>query len=276
MLIAKNNPAISHPFVQSHARRASLFMGIFAVIFLIYHYSKSYFFNISLLNFSLADIILFSINIIFFTIMLVSSYKAFRGDGTEKILTLETHPEEQIFTTGEYNEETKIQIIASFLPIIGTFTAVKNPIREVLLGRKIGNFFFFLFLFFVATTKSFITFPVIFTLITYIAILVSTSVFLLVRSDFLELPFYKYIPKYHELEARIHAFFTIFIEFFRVAFGKSKTKTFASEYQKYLEKYDQKEKIIENFWTHPMIIGLPIINLITIPSFFQKKFHEYQ
>lgn len=276
MLFAKNNPAISHPFVQSHARRSSLFMLIFAVIFIIFHYSKSYFLQFPILGFSLSDIMLFGLNIIFFGLMLISSYKAFRGDSGENILKLEEKNTENIFTTGEYSEETKIQIIASFLPIIGTFTAMKNPIREILLGRKIGNFFFFLFLFFAMLTKSFITFPVIFTLIVYIAILVSTSVFLLVRSDFLELPFYRYIPKYHEIEARIHAFFSIFIEFFRVAFGKNKNKNFKSEYEKYLEKYDKKEKIEENFWTHPMIIGLPIINLITIPSFFQKKFHEYQ
>ncbi len=192
------------------------------------------------------------------------------------MLHLNEMTEESILTTGQYSEEQKFQIIASFLMIFGIFSSQKSSLKEVLIGRKVSNFFLFLILFFAAATHSFITFPVIFCVLIYVGIFVSTSVFLMVQSQFLSLPFYKYIPTYHEFEARIFAMFSLLKEFFRVAFGKEKTTTFALEYQKFLEKYSQKVSFDEKFWTSPALIGLPILNLITLPSFFQKKYHEYQ
>lgn len=177
---------------------------------------------------------------------------------------------------GNFSEEQKIQILASFLPIIGIFIAVKNPRQEILTGRKIGNFFLFLVIFFWILESSTVSFLAFASIAIYTAILVSTAVFLMTQDKFLELKLYKFIPTYHELEASLHAFIDSSIDFFKVAFGKEKSFTFAQKKAEYTELYSAKIPPETPYWTAPALIGIPVLNLITLPSFFQKKFHEYQ
>lgn len=276
MLLARKNSAFSHPFVRAHARRASLYMLVFLAIFLVFHFLQPYLANIVFLKISLIQIFLFCYNILFFGLLLFSSYRAYVGHADSDVLHLEDASRQSVLLEGTYTEEQKFQIMASFLLIFGIFSSQKSTLEEVKIGRKIGNFFLFGILFFAALTKSFITFPVILLVLAYVAVFVSTSVFLMMQNKFLSLAWYHYVPTYHELEARIYATFSMIKEFFQVAFGKEKTKNFTSEYHAFLQKYSQKIAFQEKFWTHSALIGIPIVNLITLPSFFQQKYHEYQ
>ena len=208
--------------------------------------------------------------------MFTAGYRAFRGENHENLTLANDSENTPIFQSNNFSDEQKIQILSSFLPIIGIFTTQKNSFSEMQIGRKVGNFFFFLMIFFGVLFESFINFPTFFVLLAYIVLFVTTAVFLMTESKFFQPKQYRYIPTYHDLEAFLNASLSACGEFFKVAFGQEKKSSFQEKFQFYQHKYSEKVAIETPFWTHPAIIGIPILNLITIPSFFNKKFHEYQ
>ena len=226
--------------------------------------------------FSLANIIFTALMVAFFIVMFTAGYRAFRGENHENLMLANDSKNIPIFQSNNFSDEQKIQILSSFLPIIGIFTTQKNSFSEMQIGRKVGNFFFFLMIFFGVLFESFINFPTFFVLLAYIVLFVTTAVFLMTESKFFQPKQYRYIPTYHDAEAFLHASLSACGEFFKVAFGQEKKSSFQEKFQFYQHKYSKKVAIETPFWTHPVIIGIPILNLITIPSFFNKKFHEYQ
>lgn len=206
---------------------------------------------------------------------MISAYKAFRGNTAENNNISEKIIDDTISSNG-YSEEEKVQISLAFIPILSAFIAEKNPKKEILIGKKVSHFFLFLFIISLIITNNSLDILNFLILFGYIILIASNAVWIFAKNSFLFLKIYNFIPTYHEAEAKIFAFFSMTKEFFQVAFGKEKSKNFQDEYQKILQKNSQKTQIETDFWTHPAIISLPIINIITIPSFFNKKFHEYQ
>ncbi len=250
-------------------------MGIFAIILVVFFQLQKYLF-VQILGISLANIIFTALMVVFFLVMFTAGYRAFRGENHENLTFTNNQENMPIFQSQNFSDEQKIQILSSFLPIIGIFTTQKNILPEMKIGQKVGNFFFFLMIFFGILFDSFINFPTFFVLLAYIVIFVTTAVFLMTESKFFQPKQYQYIPIYHDVEAFLHASFSACKEFFKVAFGQEKKSSFQEKFQFYQQKYSEKIAIETPFWTHPIIIGIPILNLITIPSFFNKKFHEYQ
>lgn len=273
-LLARAGTPFSHPFVREHAKKSSLYMAIFAVILFIFFGVRKYLY-INVFGLSLDTIILSVLLIGFFLFMILAWYKAFQGNSNSNTLE-KNHKNLTEFHSENYTEETRIRIITAFLPIFGIFLATKNPLEEIKIARKVWNFFLFFILLFAILFKGFVNFPVFIVLAVYIALFVATAVFLMAESKFLHIKYYNLIPTYHELEAKIHASIESFFDFFRIAFGKEKTKNFSDRYHFYLEKYSTKTAPETAFWTHPAIIAIPLINIFTIPSFFREKFHEYQ
>ena len=228
----------------------------------------------SIFGFSLYYVLFAVLVFCFFALNFLASFRAFRGIESENIFNFSSFsPQTEI--SSSLSDEEKIRISLSFIPILGTFLSAKYPSKEILTGRKVGNFFLFLLIFFNFLNGS-INILSFLVIISLIAIIVSTSVFLMYQGKFLSFPFYKFIPTYAEIEAFIFTIFVMIKEFFQVAFGKEKQKNFKEIYEKILTRHTEVVPPTEKFWTHPAIIGIPILNFITIPSFFQKKFHEYQ
>lgn len=203
------------------------------------------------------------------------AYRAFYGKKFDETAKMAEDFAQTISRDG-YSEELKIQIALSFLPIISAFIAEKNPLPEIIIGRKVSHFLLFLLIVSWVAIGSSINILSFLILIGFIGLIVTNAVWIFAKNSFLFLGFYNFIPTYHEFEARIFAFFIMTKEFLQVAFGKQKEKNFQDEYNKILAKNSEKIPFSENFWTHPTIIAIPFVNIITIPSFFQKKFHEYQ
>lgn len=273
-LFSKKQYAISNDFVQWHARRATFhILGaliVFAVLYLLRQFLYFEFFGIFLY-----DIIMSAFFAIFFFVQMFGAYRAFYGkwfDETTKI----AEDFSQTISRDGYSEELKIQITLSFLPIISAFIAERNPLPEIIIGRKVSHFFLFLLIVSWVLAGTTINILSLIILIGFIVLIVTNAVWIFAKNSFLFLKIYKFIPTYHEFEAKIFAFFIMTKEFFQIAFGKQKEKNFQNEYSKILAKNSQKIPFSEKFWTHPAIIAIPFVNIITIPSFFQKKFHEYQ
>ena len=250
-------------------------MGIFTIILVVFFQLHKYLF-VQILGISLANIIFTALMVVFFLVMFTAGYRAFRGEHHENLAFTNNQENMPIFQSQNFSDEQKIQILSSFLPIIGIFTTQKNILPEMKIGRKVGNFFLFLMIFFGILFDSFINFPTFFVLLAYIVLFVTTAVFLMTESKFFQPKQYRYIPTYHDAEAFLHASLSACGEFFKVAFGQEKQSNFREKFDFYQKKYSEKIAIETPFWTHPIIIGIPILNLITIPSFFNKKLHEYQ
>ena len=249
-------------------------MLIALVIFVILFSIRRYLY-INILGFTLYDLAFSAFIVVFFIWQTIGATRAYKGNTITDDISVSSLSEKNIRENG-FSEEEKIQIIVSFIPLIGIFVAEKNPMAETLLGRKVGNFFLFLLIASIVLLGSTLTIIGSILLLAYTILFATTAVYLFAENTFFTFKFYRFIPTYHEFEAKIAAGISYGIEFFRIAFGKNKEKDFASEYQDFYAKYSAKIPPETPFWTHPALIGIPIINIITFPAFFQKKYHAYQ
>lgn len=133
--------------------------------------------------------------------LILGAYQAFQGippkTTFQNIRNLFVETE---FSYKDYSEEVKIRITLSFLPFIGIILAEKFPLPEILIARKVGNFFTSLLimssiLFGNGNSLFFII------ILIFLSIIITTGVQLIKFGRFLVLPWYTYIPTYHEIEA---------------------------------------------------------------------------
>lgn len=87
--------------------------------------------------------------------------------------------------------------------------------------------------------------------------------------------FYKWIPSYHELKCSIKAGFLWFISILKVLSGSDNAKKYSEIYNEELS-HTHEEMYLEPFIVSPHIIAIPLLNLITFPFIFQKKYSEYR
>lgn len=273
LLTRPGNP-LRNDFVISHARKSSINMLIATIIFTIIYLVRKFLY-INIVGFSLYNIVISVFFIIFFGLQLLSAYSAYRGNVGNSEKLIENFTESGVRTSG-YSEEEKIQITLGFLPIISAFIAERNPLPEIIIGRKVSHFLFFLLICAYVFFGNSFNILVFLLLICIILLFVTNAVWIFTKNEFLTLKLYNFIPTYHEFESKISALYSMTKEFLQVAFGKKKEKNFQSEYQIALAKHSEKIPPEEKFWTHPGIIAFPLVNFITLPSFFNKKFHEYQ
>ena len=105
-------------------------MGIFAIILVVFFQLQKYLF-VQILGISLANIIFTALLAAFFVVMFRAGYRAFRGKNNENLANHESPENINIFESQNFSEEQKIQILSSFLPIIGIFTTQKNSFSEM-------------------------------------------------------------------------------------------------------------------------------------------------
>ncbi len=274
ILLAKSGTPLSHPFVQWHAKRASIYILLGIVAFILYR-SIHTIINVAFFGINIATVILGIIISIMLLVLIKWAYDAFQWIQANESNWKSFVVPENTSIVWSYTDEDKVRIIASFFPFIWSFIAKKYPKNETKIGSKISNFSIFLILlsmvFFSWGTA---TIVLILTLI-YIAILVITAVQLFVTSQFLQFGFYKYIPTYQEFDAHIKTTLLQGLNFIKIAFWSQSTVSYAERYNQILSKNLKTTPINERYFAPNWIIALPIINLICIPSLWQKKYNDY-
>lgn len=274
MLLARSGTPLGEPYVQAHARRASLIIIIWLATLGVYFFLRSYL-TFSILGISLSTIVLAGIMSVFLATLAIGAYKAFHGnDAQENSLRSTFSMPVTDIMEGNYTDEDKIRIIASFLPFIGIIIADKFPSPETKMGRKMGNFFTVLLITGIVfsggtTTLSFVI------LLAYIAMVVVTAVYLFGYGRLIMPGGYQFVPTYTQIDASIKAAIASAWEFFRVAFGGTKIATYRERYDIYLAANTLERKPTISLFVPSWIIAIPGLNLLTSVSLWKSEHREW-
>lgn len=151
------------------------------------------------------------------------------------------------------------------------------PSHETDTGRRIGSLMMTLILLSITLLSGSInTITLILTLIT-IGLIVATGVYLFGFSQFLQFGWYRYVPSYLELETRCTALILTVIDTVRIAFGGSQTESYQARYDRLMrERTMRSSEEVAVYFLPRWIIGLPVINLITLPSLWQSRYRVYR
>lgn len=145
LLLSKKGTPLADPFVRGHAKRASIIILIGFISYIIY-YSIHSILLFTLLGISIDVVVLTCIVSGTILALMAGAYRAYNGSVAGESNWKSFAIPENSNQEGIYSEETKIRVIASFIPFIGIIIASRYPSRENIIGRKIGNIFIFLLL----------------------------------------------------------------------------------------------------------------------------------
>ncbi len=274
ILFAKKGTPLADSYVQNHAKRATLVMLFGIVSFVVYLFLKPII-NFSFFGLYGPTVVLGILMTIFFLILLVGMYQAYQGVEIENVFQWKNPKENLHLKEQDYSEEEKIRILASFIPFLGIFLTEKYPNPEMKIGLKMGNLFLIL-LFFTQIFVGGINSATFLVSILYITFFVGNAVSLFGFSSFFSHRVYDFIPTYHQIEAHIRTSFVYIFEFLKVAFGKNKKFSYAENYQKILAEISQIKTPQTLYWTDSRIIGLPFVNLLSLPSIGKEQFSLYK
>lgn len=274
-ILSKKNSPFWEKFVQQHSKKATIIILFMIVSLGIIWFLKD-FLKFTIIWFSIYQII-FSIALTFFFILLIAwSYQAFKWIEPWKTFSIkEKISEEENLETKEISEEEKIRIFMSFLPFLWEFLYKKYQLKEIEIVKKVSNFLLFLLFssWYFWWSVNIISFAII---IFWIILAITTLVFLITKSQFLNLNFYSKIPSYNEIIAFLSSILVLTKEYILVAFGKEKTKNLKETFIYFSEKYNKIQEPQEKLSINPILIAIPFLNLIFVPILFQKKYREYR
>ncbi len=273
-LLAKSGNPLADPYVRIHSKKSSLIIGWGILSYLAYFILKPLL-AFSLFGIPLTSIVLWTIITVLVGNLVYFAYKAYHWDS--KVWINIAWQESAFFLFRDYHgvsDEEKIRIFASFVPLLGIWISSKYSSDITLLWRKVGTFAFIIIslslLILDSTTGS--SFIVI---LGVIALIIYTWVSLFLRGSLPILRFYEWIPSYCELKIHLKSSFTWLIWIISILNGKN---TWASYMKIYNENLTTESpawyKVL--FMINPRIIGIPILNLITVSTLFQEKYSEYK
>jgi hypothetical protein len=274
ILLAKKDTPLGDSFVRWHAKRASIIILIGIIAFFCYRFMHSFLvFWVFGVTF---DVIVLTLIVSWTFLALIAwAYQAYNGVLANEFSLKSFSLPNSTTHEWDYSDESKIRIIASFIPLFWIIVANLYPMNETLIWRKIGSLVTFLLLtsilFFSGTTS---TLTLIITVI-YIWLLVVTTVQLFGFSRFFRFEFYDKIPSYLELDAHFKASIITILDFCRIAFGKEKNSDYQTRYSRYLAMNMRTENAETSYFMPKWLIAIPFVNLITIPSLRQPKYREY-
>lgn len=113
-------------------------------------------------------------------------------------------------------------------------------------------------------------------LITYILYVVIEAVYLMIYGRYLDIPIFSRIPTYREIEASILASIHTLYEFFRIAFGGVNARTWQELFLVYYNHRDTDTSFTDKYFMPLGLLGIPIFNLISIPSLFIVRYKPYR
>lgn len=278
-LLAKKWTPLAAPYVQKHARESSKIIGITLIAMVVYFFIRGYI-GVSFFGIDIRTLIITLIMWGCSVFLIRGAYKSYHGDDSIveeshliswELLSFHTSAQTELVDT----EEERIRIFASHIPYIGIILAAKYQHPLMVRARIIGSFFMtvFLMLLFIGSGESFFAF--IFMGI-YIIFIIVEGISLFLGGRYLSYPLLTMIPSYREVEAHIITSVEMLGDFIRVIFGQPKTITYNEAFE------DAKNYTIEPpVWVKPYfmpvaLIGLPLWNIFTLPSFFTAQYRPYR
>lgn len=285
-LLAKKGTPLAEKYVQDHARRASLLIAASIGVYISYYFIQDIL-SVSLFGISLSSLVLSLVVTAILAILLHGAYFAFSWKEAKELRLGELFflnnwgkgiLENQRTDASGYTDEEKIRIVASFLPFIGIWLSSRYNKNEIRIGGKVWSFGLAIIMIVTILTES-TGLAVLLSLI-YISIIVITLVGLFVQKQFFSLWFYQYIPTYHEFEAHMFASVRYLFMFIRVIFWGQKNFFYQDLYNQTLSNNTEKWATPEEWWNSyfiPLwIIGIPVLNLITLPSYWNQSYRQYR
>ena len=297
MLLSSSNEHFQDSFVRNHAKKATIIQWVHLWIIGIYMFfikpllltSVTLFgYTTSLniipfLNVSTHDIVMWGLFWSLIFQITIGSYRAYQWKEVEWDVWLKNSwfmnlwiTMKQIDTTSQVSsiidEREKGLIISSYLPFIGLFTAANYPSIHTKTGAKLWSIVLILFLltqllFWIGNIFSMII------LISYIAWVVFIGISLFLLESVLEFPIIQKIPSSLEADDMFRAFMVYISDFIRIIFWREKKLLF----QTYLENEKKRREEItwkiqsDALFLPVWLIYVPIINLLFLPTFFQRK-----
>jgi hypothetical protein len=288
-LLARKGTPLAEKYVQDHAKRASLLILVSFGVYLAYYFARD-FLSISLVGISLSSVILAILVTIILAILLHGAYFAYSGREANSLKlgdmftgkTGESHLLDNENTDAStYSDEEKIRIVASFFPFVGIWLSSRYDRIEIQTGRRIASFMVAIIIL-TAFVSWGVGLGVLFAII-YIGLIVITLVGLFVQKQFFSLGIYHSIPTYLEFEAHLFACVRYSWSFVRVIFGGEKKANYQEVYSEILvQKTSSSSQWGNNGdWSVPYfmplwLVGLPVFNLITLPSLFNSTYARYR
>jgi hypothetical protein len=220
LIVPKGTP-FGEEYVRGHAKRASMIIGASILIIGSYLFLLSPILDFQFFSISLHSVILTLMMVTLSALLIHGAYRAYHGIDARTIQTFALDMSSE-HIAGNYSEEEKIRILASFIPFIGIFIAKRYPTEPCITGRKVGSLFAFALVTLIVFYGGAVSTLVFALTIIAVVVFIMTTVYLFLHGEFLSLGAYKYIPTYMSIEAHISASIISLYDFFRVAFGGNK------------------------------------------------------
>lgn len=274
LIVPKDTP-FGEEYVRRHAKRASAIMGASIAVIGIYLFFLKPLVDFQFFSISLHSVILTVMMTVLSLVLIHGAYRAYHGVDASTIRTLSLDIENE-HISGGYTEEDKIRILASFIPFVGIFIAKKYPAEPYITGRKVGGALAFILITLIVFYGGAVSTLVFALTILAVVGFIITAVYLFLHGEFLSLGIYRYIPTYASIEAHIVTNLISLINFFRVAFGGEKHGNYVSIYTEKKSLYETKLAPINPYILPTSFIGIPLVNLITLPSLTMSRTREYR
>lgn len=278
-LLAKKDTPLAAPYVQKHARIASSIIGVTFLAMVAYFGIRGYI-GISLLGIGIRTIVVTAIMGTCSAFLIRGAYRAYHaGDTTIEQNSIISDELLRFHTTANITaidtDEDRIRIFASHIPYVGILLAAKYGHPLMVRARIVSSGFMtiFLLLLFIGSGESFFAFLIL-TLYIIFVIVEGVSIFLSGR--YLSYTLLDKIPSYREVEAHIIAGFGSLYDFIRIIFGKAKTETYSERFEAAKNNVPLAPIEVAPYFMPRPLIGLPLWNLFSIPSFFIAQYRPYR
>jgi hypothetical protein len=274
LLVPRDTP-FWEEYVRGHAKRATSIISIGVLVIILYITLLAPLIQVQIFSISLDSMILAVMMIIFSIQLIHGAYRAYNGIDARSIHTLNINIDND-YTIGNYSEEEKIRILASFIPFLGIFIAKRYPTEPYTIGKKVGGALAFILITLIVFYGGAVSTLVFALTIVAVVVFIMTAVYLFLHGEFLSLGIYKYIPTYTSIEAHISASILSLFDFFRVAFGGDKRRSYSDIYREKYMLYSQTATPETPYILPSWIIWVPVLNLITLPSLTMSRMSIYR
>jgi hypothetical protein len=272
-LLARKNTPLSHPYVRLHAKKSSLILWAWIIGYILY-----------LLIAPLIDWINIWIHLqtvlatwwllVLFYFLLRGGYWAYQwnseyGQFEESILKMEMTGED----IQSHTEEDRMRYFWSFLPLLGIYLAEKYPSKYTQIGKNNGTLSYVLIVCLIIYTGDTSLLSLIWILL-YSILLAYIGVAILILHRFPGLSVLSSLPSSTSIESHIYTLFMSLIQFFWVIFWGSKKETYTELYAKIHTYRTQAVPYEQPYFMPRYMIAIPVVNIISLPSLFIKKYRE--
>ncbi len=269
--LARKNPNFSHSFIQWHAKRATLLFGIAWLIWILFIFVVWPITHLSIGPFILYDILLFSLVVLFLIVLIWHAFRAYKWEFADDVRFDSLHKFNTSTTSevGVLSEKEKIIAILSFIPYLGIWIASRFSSPMTKQWATLGTWAILSILLISIWFHEWYTTGLLVTL-AYIILVVTLSVRLFLEEKWVEIHILWLLPSPENINSYIITFYRYGIELIKTIIGKEANLSYQEVRARILSNQE-----FENpapYLMSPIIIGIPILNVITLPSYFIEKY----